>query len=138
MPRFEPVIGQQPRFALVTPRFRFRALAGFAGRASLGGDREVALACLVAGRLASGLLAPYSITPTDCKARSVGAKQWLSSLSLPAAVRATLGQLADAVSGGDKTAVAAALTRVLGAASRNIDEASSAEIKAVIAELAPT
>jgi len=74
MPRFESVIGQQPRFALVTPHFRFRALVSFAGRASLGGDREVAMACLVAGRLAAGMLPPLNIAHADAKGRSAAAR----------------------------------------------------------------
>ena len=135
MPRFEPVIVQQPRFALAIPRFRFRALASFAGRAALGGDREVALACLVAGRLAAALLDPYSIAPADFRARSTGAKQWLASLSLPAGVRAALAQLADAVAAGERSAVAAALTKVVSAAGHNIDEASAGELGAVVSEL---
>jgi hypothetical protein len=138
MPRFEIVIGQQPRFALATPRFRFRALAAFAGRASLGGDREVAMACLVAGRLAAAMLAPYSITPSDSKARSVAAKQWLASLSVPATVRATLVNLADAVASGSRTAAAAALTVILTVAAHSMDEASASELRAVIDDLSPS
>jgi hypothetical protein len=137
MPRFELVIGQQPRFALATPRFRFRALAAFAGRASLGGDREVAMACLVGGHLASAMLAPYSIPPADSKARSGAAKQWLASISLPPAVRIALGQLADAVASGNRAATGSAIERMLAAASRSIDEASAGELRALAAELAP-
>src|SRR6266545_1846680 len=104
MPRFERVIVQQPRYALAIPRFRFRALAACAGRAPLGGDREIAMACLVGGRLASALLHPYAINAADMKARSTGAKHWLSSLSLPAPIRSSLVHLADAVGSGNKPA----------------------------------
>src|SRR5678816_408261 len=97
MPRFDAVIGQPPRFALATPRFRFRALAAFAGRASIGGDREIAMACLVAGRLAAAMLPPLTISSPDTKTRSSAAKQWMASLSLPAAVRNVLNQVADAI-----------------------------------------
>ncbi len=137
MPRFEIVIGLQPRFALATPHFRFRALAACAGRASLGGDREVAMACLVAGRLGTAMLAPYTITPSDSKARSVAAKQWLASLSVPATVRAALVVVADAVATGSRTAAAAALTVLLTVATHNIDEASATELRALIADLSP-
>lgn len=138
MPRFESVIGQQPRFALATPHFRFRALASFAGRASLGGDREVAMACLVAGRLASGMLAPFNIPHADVKSRSAAARQWLSSLSLPAAIRTPLAQVADAVASGNPVTAAAALERMLAAVSRNIDEASAAELRSLVADLSPS
>jgi hypothetical protein len=137
MPRFEPVIGQQPRFALATPHFRFRALATFAGRASLGGDREVALACLVAGRLAAGMLAPFDFPVPGAKARSAAARQWLSVLSLPPAIRTPLGQVADAVASGSPGSAAAAMERLLTVVSGNIDEASAAELRAVATELAP-
>jgi hypothetical protein len=137
MPRFESVIGQQPRFALATPHFRFRALASFAGRASLGGDREVAMACLVAGRLASGMLPPFDIPHADAKSRSAAARQWLSSLSLPPAIRAPLAQVADAVASGNPATAAAAIERMLVAVSRNIDEASAGELRALIADLSP-
>src|SRR6266542_4061142 len=138
MPRFEAVIGQQPRFALATPRFRFRALAAFAGRASLGGDREVALASLVAGRLASGMLEPLDIQPSDAKARSAAAKHWLSSLSLPPAIRGPLAHVADAVATSNRTAAGVALEKMLVAVSRNIDEASAGELRALIADLGGT
>ncbi|HEY3257321.1 MAG TPA: hypothetical protein VGJ64_00585 [Gemmatimonadaceae bacterium] len=138
MPRFEAVIGQQPRFALATPHFRFRALATFAGRASLGGDREVAMACLVAGRLASGMLAPFDFPVSGAKARSAAAKQWLSALSLPPAIRTPLTQVADAAASGNPASAAAALERMLVTVSGNIDEASASELRALAAELATT
>jgi hypothetical protein len=137
MPRFERVIGQQPRFSLATPRFRFRALAACAGRASLGGDREVAMACLVGARMASSMLPPYSIAAVDAKVRSASAKQWLSSLSLPASVRSALTHLADTVASGDKTRAGEALSKLTAAAAHQIDEASAAELRALVTDLAP-
>jgi len=135
MPRFDGVIGQQPRFALATPHFRFRALSAFAGRAALGGDREVALACLVVARLACGMLAPNDIQAGDAKSRSAAAKQWLSALSLPSSIRIPLTHVADAVATGNPATASTALERMLVAVSRNIDEASSGEIRAIVAEL---
>ena len=140
MPRFDGVngvIGQQPRFALATPHFRFRALATFAGRAALGGDREVALACLVVARLASGLLAPFDIQAADVRSRSAAAKHWLSSLALPSSIRIPLTHVADAVATGNPSTTRAALERMLVAVSRNIDESSAGEIRAIVAELSP-
>src|SRR6266550_218671 len=138
MPRFDGVIGQQPRFALATPHFRFRALSAFAGRAALGGDREVALACLVVARLACGMLAPNDIQAADAKSRSAAAKQWLSGLSLPSSIRIPLTHVADAVATGNPTTTSTALERMLVAVSRNIDEASASEVRAIVAELSPT
>ncbi|MFN2601682.1 MAG: hypothetical protein ABR582_02870 [Gemmatimonadaceae bacterium] len=137
MPRFDGVIGQQPRFALATPHFRFRALSAFAGRAALGGDREVALACLVVARLACGMLPPNDIQPADAKSRSAAAKQWLSSLSLPSSIRIPLTHVADAVATGNPTTTSTALERMLVAVSRSIDEASASEVRAIVGELSP-
>lgn len=137
MPRFERVIGQQPRFSLATPRFRFRALAACAGRAALGGDREVAMACLVGARMASSMLPPFAISPSDSKLRSASAKQWLSALSLPANVRTALTRLADTVSSGDRAAAGEALSKLTGAAAHQIDEASATELRALVTDLTP-
>jgi hypothetical protein len=138
MPRFERVIGQQPRYALATPRFRFRALAACAGRAPLGGDREIALACLVGGRLAAAMLSPYAIGAADMKARSTAAKHWLSSLSLPAPVRSGLSHVADAAGSGNNKATAHALTQLVAAARKHIDEASAHELSTLTSNLEST
>ena len=116
--RFEPVI-YSSRAMRLHAAFRFRALAACAGRASLGGDREIALACLVAGRIASALLPPYTIAAADTRARSTAAKHWLSSLSLPTPVRSALSHLADAVASGNRTASASALTHSFGGAEQH-------------------
>ena len=47
-----------PPYALTAPVFRFRHLAALAGRAPIGGAREVALACFVAARLVSDCCDP--------------------------------------------------------------------------------
>jgi hypothetical protein len=56
--------------------FRFPALASLAGRAPLGGDREVALATYLAARLAHDALAtadsPSPFAPSARSARRVG------------------------------------------------------------------
>jgi hypothetical protein len=129
------VIGQPPRFALVTPRFRFRALASFAGRASIGGEREVALACLVAGRLAAAMLEPFDLTPADAKARSMCAKQWIASLSLPAGFRTALAEIPDAVASGNRARAASALSTACQRSEGNLDEASVAELRMLVTEL---
>ena len=137
MPRFESVIPQQPPFALAIPRFRFRALASFAGRASIGGDREVAIGCLAMGRLAATMLPPFHLSPVDVKARSAAAKQWLASHALPPAIRTPLSHIADSVATGSLTATAWAIEKLLTAVAEKIDEASATELRALIADLAP-
>jgi hypothetical protein len=137
MPRFDHVIGQPPRFALATPRFRFRALAAFAGRASIGGDREIALACLVVGRLAAAMLPPLSLSATDTKTRSSAAKQWMASLSLPAVIRTALIQVADAVVLGNRIATSGAIERLVSAVQGRIDEAGAGELLTLAGDLNP-
>jgi hypothetical protein len=129
------VIGQPPRFALATPRFRFRALASLAGRASMGGEREVALACLVVGRLAAAMLDPFDLTPADAKARSMGAKQWLASVSLPAAFRTAIAEVPDAVASGNRGKAASTLSSACQRAEMNLDEAALSELRTLITEL---
>jgi hypothetical protein len=135
MPRFDDVIGQPPRFALATPHFRFRALAAFAGRASIGGDREIAMACLVAGRLVATMLAPFRFSSSDTRTRSAAAKQWMGSLSLPAPVRAPLTQVADAVSAGNPASVATAIEKLVAVVSGKIDDASVGEMRTLATDV---
>ncbi len=135
MPRFGTVIGQPPRFALATPRFRFRALASYAGRASIGGEREVALACLVAGRLAASMLEPFDFAPPEAKARSASARQWLSSLTLPPTVRTAVAEVPDAVASGNKARAATALSAAIQRVELNLDEASLTELRTLVTEL---
>src|SRR5688500_148699 len=75
-PRFVPVraAAPAPPYALTTPSFEFPALASLAGRAPMGGEREVALACLVVARLAAGASA---LTSEVRGARAAAAKVWL-------------------------------------------------------------
>lgn len=86
-----------PPYALATPVFRFRALASLAGRAPLGGPRELAIACFIGARLAAALT-PGSTLPHDDAtraARATGARAWLASAALPAPTRASVARLFD-------------------------------------------
>ena len=83
------------------------------------------------------MLAPNDIEAANAKSRSAAAKQWLSSLSLPSPIRIPLTHVADAVATGDRATTSKALERMLVAVSRNIDEASASEIRAIVGELSP-
>ena len=130
------MIGQPPPFALATPEFRFRALAAHAGRAALGGDREIALASLVASRLGAALAPPRISTAADLITRAAGARQWLASISVPAQVRAAVGAAIDASGAGDEVATARALGHLFPLVARQLDEASLTEIRDLVIELA--
>jgi hypothetical protein len=121
------VIVSQPPYALAPTPFRFPALASLAGRASLGGDREVALATYLAARLAHDTLADRGVSQPVRAERAVSAKNWLATFSLPAAIRSALARLVE-VSGGDPRGVAPALRAAIAATSSRLDQASRLEL----------
>jgi hypothetical protein len=129
------VIGQQPRFALATPAFRFRALTALSGRASLGGDRETLVACLQLGRLCAGILPPCELSRELVLERTENTKQWLSSLAIPSGVRSTAFGIFGALSGLDRARCAIAFVDLVKAASAQLDEAARAELNTLVAEL---
>lgn len=118
-----------PPFALAQPVFLFPALAELAGRAPLGGAREVALACFVAARLAAGFLPPHPLDPPVRASRAAGARPWLATLALPATLRVPFARLVDATGQADPAAALAALERVQGGAGEHLDQASHAELE---------
>jgi len=132
------VIGQPPPYALATPTFRLKALASHAGRASLGGDREVALACFVSARLVAGMLPPLSIPPADSATRAVAARQWLASLMVPASTRAAAVAARVAVADNDFRAAGKGLRMLIEAGGSHLDPASTAELTELLNELAAT
>jgi hypothetical protein len=101
-----------PPYTLTAPSFAFRALASLAARAALGGPRETALATLIAARLAAGAAPPISLAPPLRVARADAARVWLSSVTLPAPVRAAIAKLVDASAGNDERTIAASLAKV--------------------------
>jgi hypothetical protein len=129
------VLGQLPRFALTTPVFRFRALTTLSGRASLGGDRETLVACLQLGRLCAGILPPYELTREVVLERTENTKQWLSSLAIPSGIRSTAFGIFGALSGLDRARCALAFADLVKAAAAQLDEASTAELNALLLEL---
>jgi hypothetical protein len=126
---------QAPPYALETPVFRFKALASHAGRAALGGDREIALACFAVARLAAGMLPPYMLAPGDVATRIANTRQWLSSLSLPATARSTCVAVTDAVATNNKRTVVHAVSGLIEACIRHLDQSSVAELHELMAEL---
>ena len=122
------VIVSQPPYALEPTPFRFPALASLAGRAPLGGEREIALATYLAARLAHDALAEREIAQEIRAERAASAKTWLSTLALPAPTRAAVAALMDA-SGTSGNGVAQAIRAVLTATTNRLDRASRAELE---------
>ena len=125
-----------PPYALLAPVFRFKHLATLAGRAPIGGAREVALACFVAARLAAecGL---GSDDDAHARAnRSAGAKAWLGTLALPAGVRTPANQCVERSAAGTRPALSREVAGLAQAAAAYLDVPSRAELDALVAALA--
>lgn len=116
-----------PPYSLSTPIFRFRALATLAGRAPLGGPREVALATYLVARLVDDCLPEKELAAATRAERSAGARGWLANVALPMAVRASLTRLADAT-GSDPSEIRAALTSMIAVIDTYLDAASRLEL----------
>jgi hypothetical protein len=121
------VFASFPPYAVAPTPFRFGALAALAGRAAIGGQREVALATYMAVRLAHDVLPDQELDPSVRAERSVAAKTWLSTVTLPANVRPPLIRLVEATSVG-RDATAAALRAVIAATAPQLDKAARAEL----------
>lgn len=127
-----------PPYALTTPRFRFRALAALVGRSPLGGEREVALATLLAARLVVGVLPPAPLPQSVRITRANGARAWFAALALPATLRQTLTRLLDATTSVDRDGVDVALRNVIDVTSAQLDPAAIAELREVSRLLSQT
>jgi hypothetical protein len=103
---------QAPPYALETPVFRFKALVSHAGRAALGGDREIALACFAVARLGLGLLPPFMLAPGDAATR-----------------------IANTVTTNNKRTVVHAVSGLIEACVRHLDQSSVAELHELMTEL---
>ena len=117
-----------PPYALATPTFRFRALASLAGRAPIGGPREVALATYLVARLVDDCQ-PSKMLPGPARAeRAAAARNWLAGVALPNSIRALLAKLVDATA-GDSSQLGAPLSDAMAAVDSYLDPASRSELE---------
>jgi hypothetical protein len=123
-------------YALATPSFPFRHLASLAGRAPIGGAREVALGCFMAARLAAGL-GPGGMALTDeaRASRAASAKSWLGTLTLPASVRGPIAKCIESSATGNPAALARDLEELSASCASFLDGASRAELDALAAAM---
>jgi hypothetical protein len=128
------VLVSHPPYALSPTTFRFPALASLAGRAPLGGHREVALAAYLVARLAHDVLPERGLAQATRAERAGNAKNWLSTLALPTSVRPALARLVDASSGG-RPGVGDALRNVIAVADAFLDSAARSELEHLSAAL---
>lgn len=121
------VLISNPPYGLAPTPFRFAALAALAGRAPLGGRREVALATYLAARLAddvrdqNGLSAPIRVE------RAGSARSWLATVTIPAPIRQPLARLIDSSAGGAGPA-AQAVRAVIAVTADYLDRAARLEL----------
>lgn len=125
----------QPPFAVAPTSFRFPSLAALAGRAPIGGQREVALAVYLAARLAHDALPDQGLSEASRTERAAGARSWLSTLSLPAPVRPALAKLIDASAGSPEQA-AQAVRDVTAVTANFIDSGARSELDQLAGKLA--
>jgi hypothetical protein len=128
-----------PPYALSAPVFKFRHLATLAGRAPIGGAREVALACFVAARLASDCCDPtLAVDEAARAARCAGAKSWLGTIAIPSPVRTPVAKLAEATAAANPATMAPLVTALARAAESFLDPASRSELEMLAARLQDT
>jgi hypothetical protein len=120
-----------PPYAIAAPTFRFRHLASLAGRAPIGGAREVALACFVAARLAVESGGSLDADPDARVARATAARTWLGTLSLPPTVRTPLLRCAELSGEGAAAAMGREVTVLATAAATFLDAPSRGELDAL-------
>jgi hypothetical protein len=125
-----------PPYALVTPAFPFRALAALAGRATLGGTRELLVGALLMARLADACAGPHPLTTPQRRARATAARAWLASLTVPAAVRAVFSRVMEATAGDDRRALAEAWDGMVSLVTPSLDMPSRAELRRLALALA--
>ena len=124
-------------YALTPLVFPFRHLAAHAGRAGLGGGREVALGCFLVARLAADRLASDDDGDGDGRAaRAAGAKSWLGAITIPAAVRGHLAKCLEMSTAAPAPALAEELRALTTAAAPWLDAGSRSELDALATELA--
>lgn len=117
-----------PPYALATTTFRFQALAALAGRAPLGGPREVALATYLAARLADDARGTDGLPPATRAERAHAARSWLGGMALPANLRVPFGRLLDATA-GELPALSSALEGVISLAAEYLDPPARSELQ---------
>lgn len=130
--------GLTPPYALDTVPPPFPAIADAAGRAPLGGDRDLILGIFTAARLAGALLPPVELDASAARVRADRTKGWLSGLTMPQPARMSLMRVAEATAAGAGTAsgrAAEALAELARTVTGHLDSAAEHELDGLIAHL---
>ena len=124
-----------PPYVLPPLAFPHRRLAALAGRAPIGGAREIALACYLVARLSGDRLAG-ALGEDAGTARVAGAKAWLASLALPAPVRAPITRCLDLTTTGTVVELATELRALSAAIAEHLEPAARADLDALASQAA--
>ena len=124
------MIPNEPRapYSLEPNAFPLPALAALAGRAPLGGQREVALACFVVGRLITSASIGGAAGSELGRERLHGVRHWLGSAALAGPLKQALTKAAECVCDGDRIGVKTALDSVMTVTANQLDPAARLEL----------
>ena len=124
------MIARAPRapYALEPTVFPFPALAAMAGRAPLGGPREIALACFLVAHVVIDATATGRLSADQRGARAQATKHWLGSAAIPTQLRSALGRLAESTFTEDRKSMKAALDSVMTVTANHLDSAARLEL----------
>lgn len=123
-------IANAPRapYALEPAAFPFPALAAMAGRAPLGGPRELALACFLVARIVGAAARDDALSSEQQQARVRAARSWLGSAALPTPMRSALTKLLESTGSGSREAVKSALESVMAVTANQLDSGARLEL----------
>ena len=100
-----------------------------AGRAPLGGPREVALACLLAGRIVRDALSMSGVlTEEQLQHRLTATKHWLGSAAIQAPVKTALVRVVEASFEHDRAAMRASIEQVMTVTASHLDQGARLEL----------
>lgn len=116
-------------YALDPTAFPFPALATLAGRAALGGPREIVLGCFLVARVAvDATVVNGPLTGDQKRVRAKHVADWLSATTIPGGVKGALVRLAEATAAEDRGAMSAAVDSVMTVTASHLDPSARLEL----------
>jgi hypothetical protein len=118
-------------YALEPTAFPFPALASLAGRAPLGGQREIVLACLLVARVvvdAAHVNGGGLLTLDQRRARAREVADWLAATTIPTGIKGALTTLAEGTAAEDRGQLSTALDSVMMVTANHLDPAARLEL----------
>jgi hypothetical protein len=116
-------------YSLEPTAFPYPALAGLAGRAPLGGQREIVLACLLVARVVGdAATSSERLSPEQRRARAKEVSDWLAATAIPAPVKGALARLAEVTAADDRSLISTALDSVMMVTANHLDPAARLEL----------